>query len=100
MPRVKLDVDLHHDIIDDIRIKDGHNVSLQVVKAVIRSLKSCMVKRAINHGYCYLTHFFCIKKVERNPRTVRNPNTGEIINLPKRTKMKVVLSKEIRGINL
>lgn len=100
MPKIKLDIDLHHDIINDIKIKDGYDVSLQVVKSVIRSLKACMIKKAITKKYAYLTNFFCIKTVDRKSRQIRNPKTGEVKYRAKCTKLKVVLSKELRGFNL
>lgn len=99
MPRVKLDSDLHHDIIKDIDAVEGFRVSLQTIKAVIRSLKKCMIERAKTAGYCYLSHFFGISIVTRKSRMSRNPKTGEKIQLPERKKAKIRLAKEFRKIN-
>jgi nucleoid DNA-binding protein len=100
MPRVKLDSDLHHDIIKDIETVEGFKVSLQTIKAVIRSLKKCMIERVKKTSYCYLANFFGISIVERKPRMTRNPKTGEKIQLPARKKLKLRLAKEFRKINL
>lgn len=99
MPRVKLDSDLHHDIIKDIEVVEGFKVSLQTIKAVIRSLKKCMIDRVKKTGYCYLSNFFGISIVKRKPRMTRNPKTGEKIQLPERNKAKVRVAKELRKLN-
>ena len=100
MPRVKLDSDLNHDIIKDIEAVEGFKVSLQTIKAVIRSLKKCMIERVKQTGYCYLSNFFGISIVDRQPRMTRNPKTGEKIQLPARKKLKMRISKQVQKINL
>lgn len=66
----------------------------EIVKAFIEELKLALCKgNAVT-----IQGFATLKPVQREPRVGHNPSTGEMLNIPSRYTVKLIISKKFKDL--
>ena len=77
-------------------VADGSQVSKAQVRAVFAAVEDVVMKRLKGEGKIPLGGLGAVKLVDRKARIGRNPATGEQINIPAKTVVKITPSKSMK----
>lgn len=86
------------DVIADIVSKNGNNLTHQEIIAVFEGTIDAIVMGLKNRQEINIPKFGKFSVQKRNARTGRNPQTGELINIPEANSAKFTVSKTLKDV--
>lgn len=80
-----------------VQLAERHNLSRATVLAILKDIAAAQIADLLNEGITVLHDVGRLKVTKRNPRTGRNPKSGEPIHIPASTTVKFVVTKDLKA---